>query len=410
MNNIRFNQDNSCMAVASDTESRIFNSEPFGEIYTNDSPVFLLKVLFSTSLTIIVPKEKDNRLLKIFNLKQNLKICELIFPSSIVEIKINKKRLIVVLKIGQIYIYDLSYVKLIKIIEIEPLGSQPFVGDLSNDDHSLLVIPLKYVSTVMAGKSKNNGIFTDPEPLVKFNNFAEYKDPKGWVLVYDTINLKSVLIMKCHSSSIRKIVISDMIIATASSKGTIIRLFQLNFKQSEDIKLTRILNLRRGHNSAHIHCLKFNTDCTILACGSENTIHFFSLKYNEDIIDGHNYGTSTLKTYEAGDGDEHETDYNISQSSLLDAESSKSSEDLNENLANLLISKPIPNEIEENDKDVDNSIKNLPYKDYFNNLVLSPPRRSFNIIRLKDHKPGFTYHYVKQFAEIIGQSSDHDTT
>lgn len=373
MNNISFNKDSSCVSIASDDGSKIFNCEPFGEIYHEDDPMFILKVLFSTSLTIIVSKHKDNRLLKIYNLKQNLKICELIFPSSIVDIKINKKRLVVILKIGQIYIYDLSYVKLVKIIEIEPLNSSPFVGDLSNDDTSLLVIPLKYVS------AKKNDLFTSPESLIKFNDPKDYKDPKGWILVYDTINLKSVLIMKCHSSSVKKIMVSNDIIGTASSKGTIIRLFYMNFQN--EVNLMKIQNLRRGHNPAQIHCLSLNKHQNILACGSESTIHFFNLNTESNDI-----------TPEPVVNDELES----SQTSLND--SSKLSEDLNENLANLLISKP-DEELDTGDSKywkiskkitsryTKKILNNLPYQDYFNNLVVLPPERSFNIIKIKDHFP-----------------------
>lgn len=395
INTITFNQDNSCISLSTDDHYKIFNCEPFGEIYGEDQPTFFVKILFSTSLTIIIPKQKDNRLLKIYNLKQKLKICELIFPSEIVDVKINKKRLIVVLKIGQIYIYDLSCVRLIKIIEINK--TEDFVGDLSNDDKSLLVIPLNIVN-------EQSEIFkqTDFESLIKFDKpitLSQLKtnESNGWVLVYDTIALKPKLILKCHSSNLQKIVISNYLIATASVKGTIIRIFHLS-EQEEELNLFKIQNMRRGHNLAIINSLSFNLDSTILGCGSENnTIHFFNLT-GDDENDNDEHGNSGEEDYsnttvvgeedQGGNGSHDE-----SQNDDDDNESSKLSEDLNENLANLLISKPPEAEdtsYTKISKKIINSsytkrfLKNLPYKNYLNNLILEPPKRSFNLIKLKE--------------------------
>lgn len=312
-----------------------------------------IKILFSTSLTIVIPKEKDNRILKIHNLKQKLKICELIFPSTIIDVKVNKKRLLVALEIGQLYIYDLSCVKLMKIIELK----KGFIGDLSNDDSSLLVIPMSLIPD-------NNEIFkgVDVESLIKFDKPSERLNYDGYILVYDTINLKPMLIMKCHSSKLQKIVISKNLIATASVKGTIIRVFHLNL---EDLKLFKIQNLRRGRNFSTIHFLKFNNDNSILSCGSESTIHFFKLNETEEILPE----------------TEDEED---------DVESSKSSDDLNENLANLLISKPVEEKSQYSLKKIMNSdytkklFKKLPYKEYLNNLILEPPKRSFSYIKIHE--------------------------
>lgn len=359
MNSITFNQDNSCISIGTDQYQKIFNVEPFGEIYSDDIPTVFIKILFSTSLTIVILKEKDNRILKIHNLKQKLKICELIFPSTIIDVKVNKKRLLVALDIGQLYIYDLSCVKLMKIIELK----KGFIGDLSNDDNSLLVIPMSLIPD-------NNDIFkgVNIESLIKFDTHKLTQNYDGYVLVFDTINLKPVLIMKCHSSKLKKIVISQNLIATASVKGTIIRVFHLSFNDNGDIKLFKIQNLRRGRNFSNIHFLKFNNDNSILSCGSESTIHFFKL--------------NDIETEIAPESDDNEEE---------DVESSKSSDDLNENLANLLISKPVEDKSQYSfSKKIINSdytkklFKKLPYKEYLNNLILEPPKRSFSYIKIHE--------------------------
>ena len=46
-------------------------------------------------------------------------ICELLFPSSILAVKLNRKTLVIVLEV-EIYIYDISNMRLLHIIETTP--------------------------------------------------------------------------------------------------------------------------------------------------------------------------------------------------------------------------------------------------------------------------------------------------
>lgn len=46
-------------------------------------------------------------------------ICELLFPSSILSVKLNRKVLVVVLE-NEIYIYDISNMRLMHVIETTP--------------------------------------------------------------------------------------------------------------------------------------------------------------------------------------------------------------------------------------------------------------------------------------------------
>ena len=46
-------------------------------------------------------------------------ICELLFPSSILAVKLNRKTLVIVLEV-EIYIYDISNMKLLHVIETTP--------------------------------------------------------------------------------------------------------------------------------------------------------------------------------------------------------------------------------------------------------------------------------------------------
>jgi autophagy-related protein 18 len=46
-------------------------------------------------------------------------ICELLFPSSILAVKLNRKSLVIVLEM-EIYIYDISNMRLLHVIETSP--------------------------------------------------------------------------------------------------------------------------------------------------------------------------------------------------------------------------------------------------------------------------------------------------
>lgn len=550
INNLTFNQDYSCISISTNEYHKIFNCDPFGEFYSSNCPSFkksltnsisnvneinyirdndedipninttdkninqvhgdkssptsYLKMLFSTSLTIIIPQSNNklgNRLLKIYNLKQRLKICELTFPSNIIDIKLNRKRLVVFLEIGQIYIYDLSCVRLIKVLEInsylqnhddfihgqkktsypvdlkqnldeifDETNHRDLVGDLSADDSSYLVLPLSIINEqtdlfnntsegitgLSSGSTTSNQDYasTQPKPsdstivnslnsLIEFTQKNEQssltkkdiitlddlqKDSKGWILIYDTIELKPKLIYKAHDSSIAKISVSNdsCKIATASTKGTIIRICQIT--KNEKLKVTQITNLRRGHNLARINELSFNLDNSLLGCGSEsNTIHFFDLRSN-----GNTEGSDSVTREEGDDDDKSITSNSLSQvesESVDENEDDPSSEDLNENLANLLISKrpstssmvgskldvtgDTRHKVQSNDESevgggsggyfslstlkkttklINNQytksiIKKLPYKDYFDNLIWEPPKRSFAFIKLPEYAP-----------------------
>jgi len=53
------------------------------------------------------------------HIQRNSMICELLFPSSILSVKLNRKSLVIVLEM-EIYIYDISNMRLLHVIETSP--------------------------------------------------------------------------------------------------------------------------------------------------------------------------------------------------------------------------------------------------------------------------------------------------
>ena len=80
-------------------------------------------MLFSSSLVAIAgagePPTFSPRKLQIINTKRQTIVCELNFPTKVLSIAMNRKRLVVVLD-TRIHIYDLSTMKIVHTIETPP--------------------------------------------------------------------------------------------------------------------------------------------------------------------------------------------------------------------------------------------------------------------------------------------------
>lgn len=132
MNYITFNQDFSQVAVASRTGFRVYSTEPFSKKYqNNEGDVGMVEMLFSTTLVALV---LSPRFLRIMNTQRGTTICDLTFPSKINAMRMNRKRMIVVLE-GAIYIYDIGNMKLLHQIDTtpNPLGKPPTYMTMENE-------------------------------------------------------------------------------------------------------------------------------------------------------------------------------------------------------------------------------------------------------------------------------------
>ncbi len=80
-------------------------------------------MLFNTSLIALVGSgEQPNtspRKLSILNTKRQSTICDLTFVSAILAVKMNRKRLVVVLE-EHLYVYDIGTMKLLHSIDTAP--------------------------------------------------------------------------------------------------------------------------------------------------------------------------------------------------------------------------------------------------------------------------------------------------
>ncbi|KAG0043741.1 autophagy protein [Gryganskiella cystojenkinii] len=258
---INFNQDFSCISVGTKHGFKIYNCDPFGKCYSkNDTSIGIVEMLFCTSLVAIVgagdhPASSPRRL-QIINTKRQSTICELTFPTSILSVKLNRKRLIVVLE-DQIYVYDISNMKLLHTIETSP------------NPHAICALSSSSENCYLAYPSPT------PSPTSPFssNGRNDSHGPSGDVLIFNALTLQVVNIVQAHKTSVSNIAINSegTMLATASDKGTVIRIFSIPNAQ-------RLFQFRRGSQSARIYSLSFNLASTLLCVSSAtDTVHIFKL-------------------------------------------------------------------------------------------------------------------------------------
>ncbi|KIM33065.1 hypothetical protein M408DRAFT_326725 [Serendipita vermifera MAFF 305830] len=257
-----FNQDFSCVSVGTRKGYSITNCDPFGRVYTmNDGARGIVEMLFCTSLIALVgaadQPQSSPRKLQIVNTKRGTTICELLFPSSILAVKLNRKTLVIVLE-TEIYIYDISNMKLLHVIETAA-NPEAICALSPSSENSYLAYP----STVPSPAA----------PSGSGASTATTQTPSGDVLIFSTATKTVANVIQAHKAPISFLAINSTgtMLATASDKGTVIRVWSLPNAE-------KLYQLRRGSRETRIHSITFNVMSTLLAVSSaHDTVHIFKL-------------------------------------------------------------------------------------------------------------------------------------
>lgn len=304
---LSFSQDDTCLGLGSDSSYCIYNCEPFGKCYDkkDEGGAKIVQMLFATSLIATVglgyKLSSSTRKLRVINTMRNSVICELTFPTSVLFVRMNRKRLIVAL-IDRILIYDVACMKLLHTIETPNRESQ-VNADLSTTDNSILVFEKLYNksqpslgdferqnatapnNTSQASDSSVSSVDTESHPPGVTQEAPLGPTKSGSVILFDAISLMPMNIIQCHRSPLQTLTLSKdgTLLATASVKGTIVRVFSTSSGN-------KVYEFRRGSYSARITSLRFNADSSILACSSiTGTIHLFRLAHRQSV------GSSQIK-------------------------------------------------------------------------------------------------------------------
>ncbi|KAF8886740.1 WD40 repeat-like protein [Infundibulicybe gibba] len=264
-----FNQDFSCVSVGTRKGYSITNCDPFGRVYTmNDGARGIVEMLFCTSLIALVgaadQPQSSPRKLQIVNTKRQSMICELLFPSSILAVKLNRKTLVIVLE-TEIYIYDISNMRLLHVIETT--SNPDAICALSpSADSSYLAYPSPVPSPTAA-------LTTQPTSVPPAASSSTAPPQSGDVLLFSTRSLTVANVIQAHKAPISFLSINSTgtLLATASDKGTVIRVWSIPGAE-------KLYQFRRGTREARIYSINFNLVSSLLAVSSAHeTVHIFKL-------------------------------------------------------------------------------------------------------------------------------------
>ena len=203
------------------------------------------------------PKFSPNKI-TIWDDHQGKIVSQIRFNSDVIKVKIRKDSIIGVLQ-DKIYIFNISTLETIDVLETYPNPNGIF--SISNADNELL---LAYPSPQMKGR-------------VQIENYN---------LAILGTNKSETKIINAHESQLAYISMNNQgtIIATASDKGTLIRIFLISKADQP------IVALKRGKKNVKMNWLVFSPDNEIIGSTSDSgIIQVFNIReINKLIIDKKN--------------------------------------------------------------------------------------------------------------------------
>jgi WD40 repeat protein len=242
---VGFNQDYGFFACGTDTGFRIYNCDPFKETFQRDfnkGGIGYVEMLFRCNILALVggsrhPRYPPNKVM-IWDDHQNRCIGELSFRSEVKAVKLRRDRVVVVLEY-KIYVYNFADLKLVDHIETT-CNSKGLCALCPYSSNTVLVCP---------------GL------------------QRGHVRV-ELYDMKKTTLIPAHETSLACFALNPdgTRLATASEKGTLVRIFDTATGQP-------LQELRRGADRAEIYSICFNNATRWLAVSSDKgTVHVFSLK------------------------------------------------------------------------------------------------------------------------------------
>jgi WD40 repeat protein len=245
---VNFNQDGSCFAVGTQTGFRIINSIPFKNNFCRDmnGGIGLIEMLNRSNIVALIgggksPRYASNKLV-LWDDHKAKEISEMRFMSHVKNVKMKRDRIFVVTE-DKIYVFNFNTLELLDSLETK------------NNQKGIISISVK-----------GNTIIAYPD-----------KNEIGSVKVKD-YDKQSEITIKAHKGPINCLQLNKdgTILATASDKGTLIRLFDTS--NGEPIQ-----ELRRGSENADIFSIAFDDSNKFLAVSSDRkTIHIFIININKE--------------------------------------------------------------------------------------------------------------------------------
>ncbi|VDO92666.1 unnamed protein product [Soboliphyme baturini] len=250
---VNFNEDQDCFICGLDRGLKIYNAEPLTEKLYLDvrtmGSVKLCAMLHRTNIVAVVgggplAKFSENSVLIWDDAKKTF-VVELCMPSEVVNVKMSYHKIVIVLK-KQIHVFSFPG-KPEKIASFETVENPHGLCELSPDSQmEFLAFPGPKLGSVQLTNLKQLSRSSSASPFCINAHRSE--------IACMAINLQGTLL------------------ATASSKGTLIRVFSI-------VKRTKLIEFRRGSDPANIYCINFNQESSFLCTSSDKgTVHVFAIK------------------------------------------------------------------------------------------------------------------------------------
>ncbi|MQL76255.1 hypothetical protein Taro_008625 [Colocasia esculenta] len=242
---ISWNQDYGCFAAGTSHGFLIYKCDPFKETFRRDlknGGFIMVEMLFRSNILALVgsganPQYPSNKVM-IWDDHQNRCIGEFAFRSDIRGVRLRRDRIVVVLE-HRVYVYSFTDLQLLH--QIETLANPKGLCCLSHHPNT----------SVLACPGLHRG-------QVRVEHFG----------------LKVTKFINAHDSSVSCLTLTmdGLLLATASTKGTLIRIFNT-------MDGSRLQEVRRGVDRAEIYSIALSPNAQWLAVSSDKgTVHIFSLR------------------------------------------------------------------------------------------------------------------------------------
>lgn len=262
---LRFNQSSTALAIVARSGAlAVYNTDPFGGVYSSrNSGASVAELLFSTSLVAVVGPPGSDTELRVINTRKDVCICTLQYSERILNVHMNRRRLIAVFA-THILIYDVATMKLLHRIGLD--------GSPTDGGNNIMLVSALSSSSSQCMLAYQQCAYVSTDDFEDSDTPLDAEETRN-MIVFDTISMQRVSLIPCHQNAISGAILSQngVLLATCSIKGTIIRIF--NTRTSK-----KVAEFRRGTLPARITSMSFSPDNTVLACCSgTGTVHFFNV-------------------------------------------------------------------------------------------------------------------------------------